>query len=44
MVILTDHTDFDYQRVVEESSVLIDARHAAPRTGEGVKPGWIVKS
>jgi UDP-N-acetyl-D-glucosamine dehydrogenase len=44
VVIITDHTAFDYQRVVEESSVLIDARHAAPRTGEGLRTGWIVKS
>lgn len=44
VVILTDHTDFDYQRVVDESKVLIDARHAAPRTGKEVGSGWIVKA
>jgi len=44
VVILTDHSGVDYDRVVEASRVLIDARHAAPRKGEGVSPGWIVKS
>jgi UDP-N-acetyl-D-glucosamine dehydrogenase len=44
VVILTDHTDFDYQRVVDKSRVLIDARHAAPRTGKETGSGWIVKS
>jgi UDP-N-acetyl-D-glucosamine dehydrogenase len=44
VVILTDHTAFDYQRVVDQSNVLIDARHAAPRAGLDVGSGWIVKS
>ena len=44
VVIVTDHSDFDYQRVVDESRVLIDARHAAPRTAPGAGTGWIVKS
>lgn len=44
VVILTDHTDFDYRRVVDESKVLIDARHVAPRDDREVGSGWIVKS
>jgi UDP-N-acetyl-D-glucosamine dehydrogenase len=43
VVILTDHTEFDYARVVEKSQVLIDARHVAPRSGREVGSGWIVK-
>jgi UDP-N-acetyl-D-glucosamine dehydrogenase len=43
VVILTDHSAFDYQRVVDQAKVLIDARHAAPRK-EGMGSGWIVKS
>jgi UDP-N-acetyl-D-mannosaminuronate dehydrogenase len=43
-VILTDHTEFDYRRIVDESRVLIDARHVAPRDGVAVGSGWIVKS
>lgn len=43
VVILTDHTDFDYGRVVEQANVLIDARHVAPRDGREVGSGWIVK-
>jgi UDP-N-acetyl-D-glucosamine dehydrogenase len=43
VVILTDHTEFDYGRVVEMSQVLIDARHVAPRSGREVGSGWIVK-
>ncbi len=44
VVILTDHSDFDYRRVVDKSRVLVDARHAAPRDGLDVGSGWIVKS
>lgn len=44
VVILTDHTELDYTRVVEQATVLIDARHVAPREGRGVGSGWIVKS
>ena len=44
VVILTDHTDFDYRRVVDRARVLIDARHVAPRDGKNVGSGWIVKS
>jgi UDP-N-acetyl-D-glucosamine dehydrogenase len=42
VAILTDHTDFDYARVVEHSNVLIDARHVAPRAGREVGSGRIV--
>ena len=44
VVILTDHTAFDYDKIVKKSRVLIDARHVAPRTGREVGSGWIVKS
>jgi UDP-N-acetyl-D-glucosamine dehydrogenase len=43
VVILTDHTEFDYERVVDQATVLIDARHVAPRAGRDVGSGWIVK-
>ena len=46
VVILTDHTDFDYARIFEQAKVLVDARHAT--AGAGVVPAgggsWIVKS
>ena len=47
VVILTDHTDLDYARIVELSTALVDTRHAAVRAG--AIPGgdavgsWIVK-
>jgi len=44
VVILTDHTDFDYRRVVDKARALIDARHVAPRDGQSSGSGWIVKS
>jgi UDP-N-acetyl-D-glucosamine dehydrogenase len=46
VVILTDHTDFDYEMIVAESKVLIDARHVAARTGAAPEGGgsWIVKA
>ena len=44
VVILTDHSDLDYGRVVEKSPVLIDARHVAPRERGDVGSSWIVKS
>ena len=44
VVILTDHTDCDYRRVVDKARVLIDARHVAPRDGLHAGTGWIVKS
>jgi UDP-N-acetyl-D-glucosamine dehydrogenase len=43
VLILTDHTEFDYERVVDQATVLIDARHVAPRAGRDVGSGWIVK-
>jgi UDP-N-acetyl-D-glucosamine dehydrogenase len=46
VVILTDHTDFDYARIVSCSQVLVDARHATAAAGvlpEG-SGSWIVKS
>ena len=44
VVILTDHSVFDYDRIVEHSRVLIDARHAVPRAGREIGTGWVVKS
>jgi UDP-N-acetyl-D-glucosamine dehydrogenase len=44
VVILTDHTDFDYQRVVDHATTLIDARHVAPREPGNAGLGWIVKA
>lgn len=44
VVILTDHSSFDYAWIVEHARVLVDGRHAASReVGDGAK-GWIVKS
>ncbi len=44
VVILTDHSDFDYTRIVDQAKALIDTRHAA--SGAGVvtdaRDGWIV--
>jgi UDP-N-acetyl-D-glucosamine dehydrogenase len=44
VVILTDHSDFDYQRVVDASTVLVDARHVAPRKVGEAGSSWIVKA
>lgn len=45
VVILTDHSGFDYGRVADGANVLVDARHVAPRPpGQGGSLGWIVKS
>jgi UDP-N-acetyl-D-glucosamine dehydrogenase len=44
VVILTDHTAFDYDWIVDHARVLIDARHAVPRAGRDVGTGWVVKS
>jgi UDP-N-acetyl-D-glucosamine dehydrogenase len=44
VVILTDHTAFDYDWILKHSRVLIDARHAVPRKGRDVGTGWVVKS
>lgn len=44
VVILTDHSDFDYSRIVDQAKALIDTRNAA--SGAGVvtdaEDGWIV--
>ena len=46
VVILTDHSDFDYVRIVDQAKALIDTRHAV--SGAGIvteaKDGWIVTS
>jgi UDP-N-acetyl-D-glucosamine dehydrogenase len=44
VVILTDHSVFDYEWIFEHSRVLVDARHAVPRKGRHVGSGWVVKS
>jgi UDP-N-acetyl-D-glucosamine dehydrogenase len=43
VVILTDHSGFDWQRVVDRAQVLVDARHVAPRARRDSGSGWIVK-
>jgi UDP-N-acetyl-D-glucosamine dehydrogenase len=46
VVIVTDHTDVDYARVLERASVVVDARHvtAALLKGSGLPAdAWIVK-
>jgi UDP-N-acetyl-D-glucosamine dehydrogenase len=46
VVIVTDHTDIDYARVLEQAVVLVDARHvtAALLDESGARAGaWIVK-
>ncbi|MEE2900360.1 MAG: nucleotide sugar dehydrogenase [Gemmatimonadota bacterium] len=46
VVILTDHTDFDYQGITEKSQALVDARHAVVAAGVALESGagsWIVK-
>jgi UDP-N-acetyl-D-glucosamine dehydrogenase len=43
VVIVTDHTAFDYPRIVKESRVLVDARHVVPRTGRASGTDWIAE-
>ncbi len=43
VVILTDHSNVDYDLVVDEATVLIDARHVAPRRPDDAGAGWIVR-
>jgi UDP-N-acetyl-D-glucosamine dehydrogenase len=47
VVIVTDHQDFDLERIFELSRVLVDSRNAtgriAARRGEGHPQRWIVK-
>jgi UDP-N-acetyl-D-glucosamine dehydrogenase len=44
VVVITDHSTFDYGRILKKAKVLIDARHVVPRTGGDTGTGWIVKS
>ena len=46
VVILTDHTDFDYAWILEKAKALVDARHAVVAAGAvpaGSAGSWIVK-
>ncbi len=46
VVIVTDHTDVDYARVLERAAVVVDARHVTAALLEGSTSGasaWIVK-
>ena len=46
VVILTDHTDFDYAWILEKAKALVDARHAVVAAGAvpaGGPGSWIVK-
>ena len=46
VVIVTDHTDVDYARVLERAAVVVDARHVTAAFLEGSSSGasaWIVK-
>ena len=46
VVIVTDHTDVDYARVLERAAVVVDARHVTAALVEGSGSGadaWIVK-
>ena len=46
VVILTDHTGFDYSWILEKAKALVDARHAAVAAGAvpgGGVDSWIVK-
>ena len=46
VVILTDHSDFDYARILEQSKTLIDARHAVAKAGIATDEddSWILKT
>ena len=46
VVLVTDHSEFDYRTIFDRSRVLVDARNAtAEVAGESARPGktWIVK-
>tara|TARA_Y100000588_G_scaffold386850_2_gene483302 strand:+ start:2094 stop:3404 length:1311 start_codon:yes stop_codon:yes gene_type:complete len=43
VVIVTDHSDFDYEWILAKARILIDARHVTPREGREVGSGWIAK-
>lgn len=44
VVILTDHSQFDYPWITEHAKVLVDGRHAVAREAGDVGKGWIVKN
>jgi UDP-N-acetyl-D-glucosamine dehydrogenase len=44
VVILTDHSQFDFDWIADHANALVDARHAVPRDGRDAGSGWIVKS
>ncbi|HAY77400.1 MAG TPA: UDP-N-acetyl-D-glucosamine dehydrogenase [Gemmatimonadetes bacterium] len=44
VVILTDHSQFDYRWILRHSNALVDTRHATPRVDGGPEHSWIVKS
>ena len=44
VVILTDHSQFDYEWILKHSSALVDTRHATPRDNVGPDQSWIVKN
>lgn len=44
VVILTDHSQFDYRWIMDHAKVLVDGRHAVAREAGDVGKGWIVKS
>ena len=46
VVILTDHSDFDYAQIVDHAKTLVDARNGVARAGINLQGGdsWIVKS
>ena len=42
-VILTDHSQFNYVRILEHVTMLVDTRNASPRGDLGAGHSWIVK-
>jgi len=44
VVILTDHSSFDYRWITEHARALVDGRHAVAREAGEVGKGWIVKA
>jgi len=44
VVIVTDHSAFDYGWIVDKAQAVIDARHAVPPADREAGSGWIVKS
>ena len=45
VVILTDHSDFDYAQIVEQAKALVDTRHAVSGAGLVMDPtdSWIIR-